>query len=585
LDTGGSSSANGGAGGAYGGGGGGSSLQSGSQDFGYGAGRGGDFGGGGGSPGLSGPNPIAGAGGFGGGGGGGGTADSFSMYVPGGAGGFGGGSGGSGTFTVPTGPFGGQGGHIIGGGGGGGGGAALGGAIFVRATNGASLTFVDISADAGSLTAGAGGTGLPVNPANGDQASQAGQTAGSAMFLFGGDYIFTVNQPRCTIAGDISGWSGAPVTLNKNGSGTLVLSAYNSYPAPTLVSAGTLQVDGAISGSVTVNSAATLSGLGTVGGTTLNAGATISPGLSLGIGVINALSNVVWVGAGNYNWDLYDALAAPGTGGDLLHINGVLDLSNASGFNINVASSPVGRPPSNFSNPVSYSWTLVQTTDGILGFNPTNFIINLNPTNGTAGFVNPYGTGSFTLSVVGNNLVLTFQPSPPSVTTLAADQLGNTTSTLHATVNPNGTPTLAWFQYGLDTNYGTFTATNALGASTNSVALGQAISGLQPGTLYHFRAVATNGIGLTAGSDVTFTLTSSTPPILTGATMLPNGAFQFSFTNQGASFIVLSATNISLPLSDWTVMGVPSNVAPGVFQFTTPLATNDAQRFFRVRSP
>jgi hypothetical protein len=364
-----------------------------------------------------------------------------------------------------------------------------------------------------------------------------------------------------------------------------VLSAYNSYPAPTLVSAGTLQVDGAISGSVTVNSAATLSGLGTVGGTTLNAGATISPGLSLGIGVINALSNVVWVGAGNYNWDLYDALAAPGTGGDLLHINGVLDLSNASGFNINVASSPVGRPPSNFSNPVSYSWTLVQTTDGILGFNPTNFIINLNPTNGTAGFVNPYGTGSFTLSVVGNNLVLTFQPSPPSVTTLAADQLGNTTSTLHATVNPNGTPTLAWFQYGLDTNYGTFTATNALGASTNSVALGQAISGLQPGTLYHFRAVATNGIGLTAGSDVTFTLTSSTPPILTGATMLPNGAFQFSFTNQGASFIVLSATNISLPLSDWTVMGVPSNVAPGVFQFTTPLATNDAQRFFRVRSP
>jgi hypothetical protein len=75
------------------------------------------------------------------------------------------------------------------------------------------------------------------------------------------------------------------------------------------------------------------------------------------------------------------------------------------------------------------------------------------------------------------------------------------------------------------------------------------------------------------------------PPILTGVTMLPNGSFQFSFTNQGASFTVLSATNVSLPLSNWTVVGAPSNVAPGVFQFTTLPATNDAQRFFRVRSP
>src|SRR5262249_29676537 len=202
-----------------------------------------------------------------------------------------------------------------------------------------------------------------------------------------------------------------------------------------------------------------------------------------------------------------------------------------------------------------------------------------------AGFVNPFGTGSFTLNVVGNNLVLTFQPSPPSVTTLAADQLGNTTATLHATVNPNGTPALAWFQYGVDTNYGSFTATNTLGAGTNSVVLGQAISGLQPGTLYHFRAVAANSIGLIAGSDLSFTVTASTPPKLTGVTMLPNGAFQFSFTNQGASFTVLSATNVSLPLSNWTVVGAPSNVAPGVFQFTTSPATNDSQRFFRVRSP
>jgi hypothetical protein len=577
LQTYGSDSANGGAGGAYGGGGGGSILQYASQDFGYGAGGGGDFGGGGGACGLNGPNPFAGAGGFGGGGGGGGTAYSGSMYIPGGAGGFGAGSGGSGTFTVQTGPFGGQGGHILYSGGGGGGGAALGGAIFVRATNGASLTFVDISADSGSLTAGVGGTGLPLNPGNGDQAAQPGQTAGSAMFLFGGDYVFTINQSVSTISGDISGWSGAPITVNKNGPGKLLLSANNSYSWSTLVSAGTLQVDGSISGGVTVNNGATLAGFGTVGATTLNAGGTISPGSS--VGVLNSGSNV-WVGAGNYNWELHDATGVPGVGGDLLNINGTLDLSGASGFNINVASFPAGTPPLNFANPVSYSWTLVQTTGGILGFNPTNFIINPNPANGTAGFANPCGTGSFTLSVVGNNLVLTFQPSPPSVTTLAADQLGTDTAHLNASINPNGTPTLAWFQYGMDTNYGSFTTTNALGAGTNALSLSQTLSGLQPGTLYHFRALATNSIGLTVGGDVSFT--TSAPFSILGITAQPGPSFLLQFSGSPAtSYTLQTSTN----LVNWVVLTNLVSGSDGLFQFIDSTSTNDAMHFYRLSRP
>ncbi len=76
------------------------------------------------------------------------------------------------------------------------------------------------------------------------------------------------------------------------------------------------------------------------------------------------------------------------------------------------------------------------------------------------------------------------------------------------------------------------------------------------------------------------------PPTLAGATLLANGGFQFAFSNnQGASFTVLSTTNLSLPLTNWTVVGTPTNVAPGRLQFTTPVSTNDAQRFYRVRSP
>src|SRR5262249_9783259 len=77
-----------------------------------------------------------------------------------------------------------------------------------------------------------------------------------------------------------------------------------------------------------------------------------------------------------------------------------------------------------------------------------------------------------------------------------------------------------------------------------------------------------------------------TPPLLSGAKMLSNGTFQFSFTNNPAgSFTVISTTNVSLPLSQWTVAGVPTMIAPGVFQFTSGLATNGPRRFYNVRSP
>ncbi len=77
----------------------------------------------------------------------------------------------------------------------------------------------------------------------------------------------------------------------------------------------------------------------------------------------------------------------------------------------------------------------------------------------------------------------------------------------------------------------------------------------------------------------------ATPPMLTGTKMLSNGAFQFSFTNNGGSFTVITTTNVSLPLSQWAVAGVPTNIAPGVFQFTSGPATNGPRRFYSVRSP
>jgi len=65
-----------------------------------------------------------------------------------------------------------------------------------------------------------------------------------------------------------------------------------------------------------------------------------------------------------------------------------------------------------------------------------------------------------------------------------------------------------------------------------------------------------------------------------------NGAFQFSFIGTpGASFTALATTNLSLSLSNWTPLGMPAEISPGYFQFTDLQATQNPQRFYRVRSP
>lgn len=82
-------------------------------------------------------------------------------------------------------------------------------------------------------------------------------------------------------------------------------------------------------------------------------------------------------------------------------------------------------------------------------------------------------------------------------------------------------------------------------------------------------------------------VTLAPPPIiLTNAAKLADGAFQFAFTNTpGRSFSVLGATNLSMPFTNWTLLGGVAEGAPGQFQFTDTQATNGLKCFYKVRSP
>ena len=81
---------------------------------------------------------------------------------------------------------------------------------------------------------------------------------------------------------------------------------------------------------------------------------------------------------------------------------------------------------------------------------------------------------------------------------------------------------------------------------------------------------------------------AASPPVLENITVPAGGGngLQFTFTNApAADFTVLTATNVSLALTNWTVLGEVQQVAPGQYQFTDPQAATNLARFYRVRSP
>jgi hypothetical protein len=95
---------------------------------------------------------------------------------------------------------------------------------------------------------------------------------------------------------------------------------------------------------------------------------------------------------------------------------------------------------------------------------------------------------------------------PPSVSTGSPSAVAQTTATLTGTVNPNGfAVTGCRFDYGTTSAYGaSVPCAQIAGGGTSAVAVSASPSGLLAGTTYHYRLVATNAGGTTAGTDMTF---------------------------------------------------------------------------------
>lgn len=102
-------------------------------------------------------------------------------------------------------------------------------------------------------------------------------------------------------------------------------------------------------------------------------------------------------------------------------------------------------------------------------------------------------------------------PNPPTAITGTASAIGTDHATVSASVNPNGPATDVYIEYGPTGAYGTQTAKQSLPAGSTDQPLAFSLTGLSPGTTYHYQVVATHTDG-GAGYSGDATFKTDVPP-------------------------------------------------------------------------
>ena len=269
--------------------------------------------------------------------------------------------------------------------------------------------------------------------------------------------------------------------------------------------------------------------------------------------------------------------AATAITGTTATLNGTVNANNYSstvtyqyGLTVAYGSTVAGTP-----SPVSGT-TVTATSAAISGLT-TNTLYHYRIV-----AVNAGGT------TYGNDMTFTTATLPTVVTT-AATGVAATTATVNGTVNANSYSTTVTFDYGLTIAYGTTVPgvpSPVVGSTVNNISA--ALSGLLPGTLYHYRVNGANIAGTSNGGDLTFTTAALAPTAVTTAATLvttTSATLNGTITANGASTNVWFDWGLTVAYGT-TVAGTPTpvtgNTATNVSAAISGLVINTTYHY-RVR--
>jgi len=180
------------------------------------------------------------------------------------------------------------------------------------------------------------------------------------------------------------------------------------------------------------------------------------------------------------------------------------------------------------------------------------------------------------------------QAAVPTATTGNANTITKTSAKLNGTVRPNKENTTWHFEFGTTTAYGTNTPEQGpIPAGSGNTNVSSDIGALAPGTVYHYRLVATNPSGSIPGKDRTFT----TRPAVSLNASKRVGSFNENITLSGQVFgTAVSGITVSLqenpyPFAGWNDVATTTTDAAGRYVFVRQLKTNTAWRVVAQTKP
>ena len=196
---------------------------------------------------------------------------------------------------------------------------------------------------------------------------------------------------------------------------------------------------------------------------------------------------------------------------------------------IEAHASEAGGPPPTANAFYKNRSTLFNVTKGHNGTCSPEYLCSAESQEG--GYDGPIGNGTPAAGPVET------ATSPPTARTEPASSVTGGQATLNGLLDPNGAETTYQFEYGTSTSYGTSipASPSSAGSGAAAKAVSASVTGVAPGTTYHYRLVATNSSGTIAGEDQSF---RTAKPTVTGVGPVMGSA-------GGGTQVTISGTNLT----------------------------------------